>query len=77
MNSESNSQESSASCKDVRESTVSAVQDEGTDHDDWRQMRVPGCTECQIHRRDPTPAELTMCLHAALYKVISHIIIML
>ena len=29
----------------------------------------PGCTECQINRRDPTPAELTMCLHAAVYKV--------
>ena len=31
--------------------------------------KVPGCTECQINRRDPTPAELTMCLHAAVYKV--------
>ena len=27
------------------------------------------CSECQITRRDPTPAELTMCLHALSYKV--------
>ncbi|CAB3995868.1 RNA pseudouridylate synthase domain-containing 2 [Paramuricea clavata] len=32
------------------------------------EKKVPGCTECRIHRRDPTPAELTMCLHAAVYK---------
>jgi hypothetical protein len=33
------------------------------------EQKVPGCTECRIHRRDPTPAELSMCLHAAVYKV--------
>lgn len=27
------------------------------------------CSECQIVRRDPTPDELTMCLHALSYKV--------
>lgn len=27
------------------------------------------CTECHIIRRDPTPSELTMCLHALSYKV--------
>lgn len=27
------------------------------------------CSECQIIRRDPTPTELTMCLHAVSYKV--------
>lgn len=27
------------------------------------------CSECQIVRRDPTPKELTMCLHALSYKV--------
>lgn len=27
------------------------------------------CSECRIQRRDPTPAELTMCLHAISYKV--------
>ena len=27
------------------------------------------CTECHIRRRDPTPCELTMCLHALSYKV--------
>ena len=31
--------------------------------------KVPGCTECQINHCNPTPAELTMCLHAAVYKV--------
>lgn len=27
------------------------------------------CSECQIIRRDPTPTELIMCLHAVSYKV--------
>ena len=27
------------------------------------------CSECQIKRRDPTPNELMMCLHALSYKV--------
>ena len=27
------------------------------------------CSECQIKRRDPTPNELSMCLHALSYKV--------
>ena len=26
------------------------------------------CTECHITRRDPTPSELNMCLHALSYK---------
>ena len=41
------------------------------------QEKVPGCTECQIKRRDPTPEELTMCLHAAVYKVKSALILSL
>ena len=27
------------------------------------------CTECKIKRSDPTPEQLNMCLHAAVYKV--------
>ena len=27
------------------------------------------CSECHIVRKDPTPNELTMCLHALCYKV--------
>ena len=27
------------------------------------------CSECQVIRRDPTPTELIMCLHAVSYKV--------
>lgn len=27
------------------------------------------CSECHMKRRDPTPSELTMCLHALSYKV--------
>ncbi|XP_046843007.1 RNA pseudouridylate synthase domain-containing protein 2-like [Xenia sp. Carnegie-2017] len=30
--------------------------------------KIPGCTECQINRANPKPWELTMCLHAAVYK---------
>lgn len=28
----------------------------------------PNCNECRIQRRDPSPKELSMCLHAAVYK---------
>ena len=27
------------------------------------------CTECHIQRCDPSPKEMSMCLHAAVYKV--------
>ena len=37
--------------------------------DSFGEDKVPGCTECQINRCKPTSAELTMCLHAAVYKV--------
>ena len=42
---------------------LNEIYSSGQDH------KVPVCTECQVTRRDPTPAELTMCLHAAVYKV--------
>ena len=42
---------------------------EKTVHSSGKEVKVPGCTECQINRRDPTTAELIMCLHAAVYKV--------
>lgn len=48
-----------------------AVQDESGTTDDWNQENVPSCTECQIKRCSPASAELTMCLHAAVYKVTS------
>lgn len=33
------------------------------------------CNECRIKRRDPSPKELSMCLHAAVYKVQGYLII--
>ncbi|XP_028409988.1 RNA pseudouridylate synthase domain-containing protein 2-like [Dendronephthya gigantea] len=65
LNSKSNSEESSEDCTKLQEPTVSAA---STNQEDWKQTKVPGCTECQIQQCDPTPAELTMCLHAAVYK---------
>ena len=37
--------------------------------DTTEQYHDKDCSECQIIRRDPTPTELTMCLHAVSYKV--------
>lgn len=42
-----------------------------TDHITNDQYYDKDCSECQIVRRDPTPEELTMCLHALSYKVSS------
>ena len=36
-----------------------------------------GCSECHVNRRDPTPSELTMYLHALSYKVRNGILIAL
>lgn len=46
----------SQSCTDTTRSTTDQYYDKD-------------CSECRIIRRDPTPTELTMCLHALSYKV--------
>lgn len=40
-----------------------------TNKKDMGQCYDKDCSECRIQRRDPTPDELTMCLHALSYKV--------
>ena len=40
-----------------------------TNHSTFGQYYDKDCSECHIVRRDPTPDELTMCLHALSYKV--------
>ncbi|KAJ7381447.1 RNA pseudouridylate synthase domain containing protein 2 [Desmophyllum pertusum] len=39
-----------------------------TNHSTFGQYYDKDCSECHIVRRDPTPDELTMCLHALSYK---------
>lgn len=59
-------------CPDVKPLVEEVVEDSGKQSsagDEWNQVKSPDCTECQIQRRDPSPEELRMCLHAAVYKV--------
>ena len=49
--------------------------DGGAKDDAIGEEKCPDCAECLIQRPDPTPAELTMCLHAAVYKVRSGVFV--
>ena len=48
--------------------STSCVKPEVTKNEELKEACFD-CTECRIQRCDPSPKEMSMCLHAAVYKV--------